>query len=202
MKKIIYTSGLNVSNLNSLIDFERRSWPEEEQASQETLSKRLAEFPQGFTVAMVDEKIVGQTYWKPVIMPESIESFETMSELPVNANGKTMWGVNLAVDPAFAGNGIASELARRTIRLAKSLGVNEMQAGLRLEKMQQLVSAGIINLPEEYPVGKIDALAKAFISAANKENAAITFSKPQKYWEVDAESMGYASIVTIKIKET
>ncbi len=186
--------------LDALIDFEKRSWPEEEQANIETLSKRLSDFPEGFTVAMVDNKIVGQTFWKPVEMPAVIEGFDAMSELPTNKNSKTLWGVNIAIDPEFTGKGIAKQIIAKTISNAKFFGATTMKGGIRLAQMKEMIETGAIKSPADYPISQ-DKLAKAFLAATKQEGASISFSEPQKYWEIDEESMGYASIITIEIKE-
>lgn len=133
-------------------------------------------------------------------MPETIESFDAMSELPIDKSSKTLWGVNIAVDPQFAGQGVAKELIATAISKAKQLGIKEMKGGIRLAGMKQMIDSGMIQNPVDYPI-TLDKLAKAFISATQRENVQISFSAPQKYWEIDEESLGYASIITIKILE-
>lgn len=106
--------------------------------SERNLLSHLAHFPEGQFVAELDGKLVGTSTCMRVSLERALAP-HTWTEISARGTlvthdpvGNTLYGVNIAVEPALQGLGIGHALYRARITLARSLGCRWFVAGARI----------------------------------------------------------------------
>lgn len=159
--------------LKRLWRFEQASWPRKLRASKKQLGERCKEFPQG--IFMLGD--VCQVTVAPKIIPEGIETFEQMRDLPVDNSSNDLWVLNIATHPKMRGKGYASQLLTHVIKWARDEGYKTIQTAITCAG----ISKGV-----KPPIGMFSEKAEEVRLIPN-------------YWEDDAESSGYGLLIKLTL---
>ena len=106
--------------------------------SAENLLKHLERFPEGQMVVEVDDRLIGTSTAQRVplaaaLAPHTWSVITGRGSLSTHdPGGDTLYGVNIAVDPAWQDRGIGRLLYQGRIELARRLGCRAFVAGARI----------------------------------------------------------------------
>lgn len=196
---------IQAPDLSRLLAFEKASWPQDLQASEAELAKRLEAFPQGIFLLAVDAKDVVQITVSPKQLPpaKDITSFEKMRDLPVDLASKDLWVTNIAAKQGqeYRGKGYATVLMSRVVSWAIENGYNSILAGVTCSGFANARAQGQIVSIQEYLDQGMNPALRVFQKAANQNNCQHQHTGPLKdYWLNDQGSEGYGVLISINLK--
>jgi len=124
--------------LDEVVDVEKRTWPDELQASREKFASRLKVFPEGFIVARANGRALGVstaqiTFYDPSKSPtwdELTDSGFLMKSH--NKDGDALYVASVGVAADSQGIGIGGKLVESQKELAKKLGLKYLFLGARI----------------------------------------------------------------------
>jgi ribosomal protein S18 acetylase RimI-like enzyme len=108
-------------DLDDCFEVESCSFPPSESASREKIVRRIEQFPQGFLVAEVDNRVVGHIN-SGATDKDDITDEEFKALVGHDPDGANIVVFSLAVLPGFRGRGVASELMRSFIEESRRMG--------------------------------------------------------------------------------
>lgn len=191
-------------SLERLVAFERVSWPEEYQASEEELAERLRAFSQGVFLLSLSGEDVSQATVSPKDVPseEGIKGFEQMRDLPVNRQSKTLWITNLATKMGKRGGGYLTRLLGYVFEWAKREGYQEIVTGITCYGLREAMEQGTVSSPKDYMEKSMNPALRAMQKAARASGLEIENSDPiPHYWEEDSDSLGHGVLVKIALRK-
>lgn len=220
-------------NLDSLCQFEAASWPEEEMASRGDIAKRLETFPEGIAMLYDTDPLDGvvkpmaQFTQAPKMIPQEIEGFEQMRDLPVDTQSETLWGTNISrrIGEKYSGHGYASQLVSKRLIWAKEHGYKRFMGGVtcdglaeyieqyldehRKEAMEEIRKTGDANVShlrekafKSYFVNNMNPATKLFERIGRELELEVIIGEPIKdYWPINETSLGYGVMVEVILAE-
>jgi GNAT superfamily N-acetyltransferase len=106
---------------------------------EENLSRHMDRFPEGQLVAVSSDGLIIGTSTTLLTTRDAALHAHTWNEITGHGTlsthdpkGKVLYGVNIAVDPAWQGKGVGGALYRARIALARTLGCTAFAAGARI----------------------------------------------------------------------
>jgi ribosomal protein S18 acetylase RimI-like enzyme len=108
-------------DLDACCVVESASFPPTEAASRGSITRRIEQFPQGFLVAVVDGRVVGQIN-SGATDKDDITDEELKALVGHDPDGANMVVFSLSVLPEYRGRGIGSALTRQFIAESRQLG--------------------------------------------------------------------------------
>lgn len=114
------------------------NWPSHTLATERNYQMQIDAFPPGQVVAIIDEKVVGYCTSLIVLLDDEspwfahgeITGWGSFSTHDVSGN--TLYGADIAVDPAFQGRGVSKKLYQARKALMRRLNLKQMVAGGRI----------------------------------------------------------------------
>lgn len=212
-------------NLETLLEFEEVSWPEEERASEESLQQRLADFPEGIAFLYDEDptdhqiKPMAQLTMAPKQIPENIRSFEEMRDLPVDRSSNSLWGINIGrrVGPEYAGKGYASSLVKDRLLWAQDHGYKIFTGAVTFDRLKEWIATNdqsvsgqtIQNDPQFYfKAAKafneqgLNPALNLFKKAAATLGLEIEIGEPiENYWPVNETSLSFGVLIKIHLNK-
>jgi ribosomal protein S18 acetylase RimI-like enzyme len=184
-----------------ITDLCRRIYPDTPPWNAAQLSSHLRLFPEGQFVAVhgADEKVVGMAAslivdWNHYDLLENWEQF-TADGMFTNhdpANGQTLYGAEVIVDPTLQHHGIGDKLYRHRRNLTESLNLLRIRAGSRLRGYH---SCARRLKPEEYVTEVVEGVEyDPTLSFQLKEGFHVLAVVPH-YLSDDPDSLGYAAVI-------
>jgi len=186
-----------------LLEFEKNSWPEEEQATPEQIEGRLNDFPKGIFMLSVDGKDVAQYTSAPKNIGDidKIDSFKRMRDLPVDLTSKILWGVNIAALPGYQGNGYAAKLIDHALSWARDNGYVGHAGGVTCYGYARRHEEHKVSDIEDYMSKGLNPATRLFRRAAESLGMYYWQSEPIKdYWPEDIDSEGYGVMTYIGLQ--
>lgn len=188
-------------DFDAIADLCRRVYPETTPWSPAQLASHLRVFPEGQFVARfgADARVVGMSSslivnWDHYDMFDSWEDFTANGMLTNHdpTNGRTLYGVELIVDPTLQGHGLGHQLLRAQKTLAGRVRLQRMRGGARLRDYHAHVRQ--MTAPE-YVVAVVHGqILDHTLSFHLHEDFHILAVVPH-YLSDDSETLGYAALV-------
>jgi ribosomal protein S18 acetylase RimI-like enzyme len=171
-------------------------WPEQ------NLALHLSKFPEGLFVAVGENGRLLGTSTSMMVSMEKAMAPHTWSEITGRGtlsthdpNGDALYGVNIAVDPAKYGSGVAKALYKARFQLGKKLGCRAFVAGARFPGYAAV--AGDLT-PEEY-IEKV--VAKQIFDPTLSKQIRLGFKVCGllKGYSRDPETLDYAALIQMEL---
>lgn len=134
--------------IDRICEIEEAAWPDGTKANRRKFEERARLFPEGFFLGIVDGVIVGMvTCLRLDYTPgQKVDSWEWVTDdgyltygitedgrqYGHNPTGNAIYGVSLAVDPAYRGQGLGAQLFDKIFELVQYLGLNCSVIGARM----------------------------------------------------------------------
>ena len=126
------------TDIRSLIELQTRVYPTIQPWRERLLLKQLDTFPQGQIVAEIDGQLVGAAS-SLIVLWDEWEVEHTWKEITArgsfkthNPEGRTLYGAEVFVDPAYRGAGIGHALYRARRKICRKLNLKRIIACGRL----------------------------------------------------------------------
>jgi ribosomal protein S18 acetylase RimI-like enzyme len=165
------------------------------------IESHLRVFPQGQFVAeeIATGKVVGFSasliiFWDDYDFRDSWRDF-TSGGMFTNhdpEDGRTLYGAEVMVDPAYQGQGIGKMIYRERENLARRFRLLRIRAGARLRGYCTYASE---MSPEEYTIQVIDKKIFDPTLSFQLKNGFSVLSVVSGYLRYDKESLGYAAVI-------
>lgn len=169
--------------------------------AEEQILSHLSIFPQGQWVAVEENtgQVVGMAssliiYWDDYQFDGSWRDFTDHGYFRNHdpRNGRTLYGAEVMVDPAFQGEGVGKRLYAERKNLAQSLGLLRIRAGARLRGYGEYANQ---MTPKEYVLSVVQGkLFDPTLSFQLKQGFRV-LSLVSGYLPHDPESLGYAAVI-------
>lgn len=136
-----------IKDLESIVNIENICFPREEAATYESLEDRIKTYLECFLVANLDGKIVG--FINGSVINEKVISDEFYSDISFHdPKGEYQSVFGLDVLPEYRTRGIASELIKALIEVAKKAGRKGVTLCCKEEKIHYYEKFGFVNIGE------------------------------------------------------
>ncbi|MCC6513447.1 MAG: GNAT family N-acetyltransferase [Geothrix sp.] len=169
--------------------------------SAENLLRHLEHFPEGQLVVEAGRNLVGTatTHRIPLemaLVPHTWSEITGRGSLSTHdPGGDALYGVNIAVDPAWQGRGVGRLLYEARIALARRLGCRAFVAGARIPGYHQVAEA---MSPEAY----VDAVAagRIFDPTLSKQlRIGFRVRGVLRDYAPDVETLGHAALIVLTL---
>lgn len=138
-------SQATIEDLDSVESIEKICFPKEEAATRESLKDRLETFSESFLVAKVNEEIIG--FINGSVINEKIICDEFYSDVSFhNPKGDYQSIFGLDVLPEYRANGIAAELIKALIEVARRAGRKGLTLCCKEEKINYYKKMGFVDI--------------------------------------------------------
>jgi len=167
----------------------------------ESLRSHLERFPEGQMVVESDGVIIGSATTQRVSMKEAIEP-HTWSRITGRGSltthdpgGDALYGVNIAVDPAWQGRGVGRLLYQGRIDLGRGLGCRAFVAGARIPGYHNVATA---MSPEAYVEAVV--AGRIFDPTLSKQiGLRFQVRGVLRDYAHDVETLGHAALIVMEL---
>ena len=169
--------------------------------SAENLLRHLEHFPEGQLVVEAGRNLVGTATTHRIPLEMALDP-HTWSEITGRGSlsthdpgGDALYGVNIAVDPAWQGRGVGRLLYEARIALARRLGCRAFVAGARIPGYHQVAEA---MSPEAY----VEAVAagRIFDPTLSKQlRIGFRVRGVLRDYAPDVETLGHAALIVLTL---
>lgn len=169
--------------------------------SAENLRRHLAVFPEGQMVVEAGEHLVGTATAQRVslaaaLAPHTWSGITGHGSLSTHdPDGEALYGVNIAVDPAWQGRGIGRMLYEARIALARRLGCRAFVAGARIPGYHHHATA---MSPEAY----VEAVAAGRLTdptLSKQLQVGFQVRGVLRDYAHDVETLGHAALIVMEL---
>jgi GNAT superfamily N-acetyltransferase len=190
--------------IDRICEIEEQAWPDGTKANRRKFEERARLFPEGFFLGLVEGKIVGMvTCLRFDYAPgQPIDSWEWVTgngyltqgvsgdgrQYGHNPAGNAIYGVSLAIDPSYRGQGFGRQLFDQIYGLAYRLGLGCAVIGARMPGYADAKQASPALTAEEH--APFDWEVRMY-----QEQGYIIVQVQANYMEDDPESLNYGVIM-------
>jgi GNAT superfamily N-acetyltransferase len=189
------------SDFAAIADLCERVYPEDKPWTPEQLASHLRHFPDGQLVAIdrEEDRVVGMSA-SLVVRWDHYDMFDGWEDFTANgmftnhdaANGRTLYGAEVLVDPTLQGHGIGGKIYAARFALVERLGLLRIRGGARLRSYHRYAARmSAIDYVVEVVHGRIDDQTLSFQLHEGFHVLAVI----PHYLGEDSETLGYAALI-------
>jgi ribosomal protein S18 acetylase RimI-like enzyme len=189
------------ADIPSIIELCRAVYPESAPWTREQLESHLRIFPEGQLVAeeQPSKRIVGMAA-SLIVLWDDYETSMAWRDFTAAGfftnhdpeNGRTLYGAEIMVHPAYQGHGVGKKLYEARRNLARKFGLLRIRAGARLRGYHRF--AGELT-PEQYVIHVVRGdIADATLTFQLRQGFRV-IAVVNGYLQHDPESLGYAAVI-------
>jgi GNAT superfamily N-acetyltransferase len=186
-------------DFQGVIDISRAIYPDSPSWTTGQLGSHLAVFPDGQLVAEVDDRLVGMAaslivLWDDYSMNTSWRDFTDNGWFRNHdpQRGRTLYGAEVMVHPAFQGQGVGKKLYEGRRALCQRLGLLRIRAGARLAGYHRHADS---LSPEEYTRRVVAGELADPTLSFQLSRGFVVIGVAHNYLRHDPESLGHAAVI-------
>ncbi|HET7618616.1 MAG TPA: GNAT family N-acetyltransferase [Vicinamibacterales bacterium] len=184
---------------DAVVAISRAIYPDSPPWSAVQLASHLAIFPEGQLVAVADERIVGMAaslivLWDDYSLDTNWRDFTDAGMFTNHdpEHGRTLYGAEVMVDPAWQRRGVGRRLYEARRALVERLGLLRIRAGARLSGYHRYAAQ---LTPEAYTVRVVRGELSDPTLTFQLKQGFVVLGVAREYLHHDPESLGHAAVI-------